>query len=208
MTNSNLRAHPMLIIAGIAVTIFALVGTAAVLGWIPKGQTEEAAAQAKLAQTKADDQAKLDAKEKADIDVKAERAALEAKEKAHRVKVASAEPVRATHSCPNCGTIESVNLVETAGQSTPLGMIAGGVVGGLLGNQVGQGNGRTVATVAGAAGGAYAGNEIEKHVRKTKSYKIVVRLNDGESRVFHQNTDPGFNIGDRVKIENNAIVRL
>src|SRR5947207_14405175 len=38
--------HPILIIAGIAVTVFSLVGVAAIMGWVPtsKGQTEPAAA--------------------------------------------------------------------------------------------------------------------------------------------------------------------
>ena len=34
------------------------------------------------------------------------------------------------------------------------------MVGGLLGNQVGGGNGKKVATVAGALMGGYAGNEV------------------------------------------------
>ena len=38
----------------------------------------------------------------------------------------------------------------------------GAVVGGLLGNQVGGGRGKTLATVAGAVGGGYAGHQIEK----------------------------------------------
>ncbi|MGY6518941.1 MAG: glycine zipper 2TM domain-containing protein [Lysobacteraceae bacterium] len=41
------------------------------------------------------------------------------------------------------------------------GTVAGAVVGGLVGNQVGGGSGRRLATVAGAAGGAYAGREIQ-----------------------------------------------
>jgi uncharacterized protein YcfJ len=36
------------------------------------------------------------------------------------------------------------------------------VVGGLLGNQVGGGNGKTLATIAGAVGGGYLDNEIAK----------------------------------------------
>ncbi|WP_187265836.1 glycine zipper 2TM domain-containing protein [Alkalisalibacterium limincola] len=35
------------------------------------------------------------------------------------------------------------------------------MVGGLIGNQVGGGSGRRLATVAGAAGGAYAGREVQ-----------------------------------------------
>lgn len=40
------------------------------------------------------------------------------------------------------------------------GMLLGGAAGALLGNQVGGGTGRTLATLAGAAGGAYAGDRM------------------------------------------------
>ncbi|CAN5246775.1 glycine zipper 2TM domain-containing protein [soil metagenome] len=45
------------------------------------------------------------------------------------------------------------------------GTLIGAVVGGLVGHQVGGGNGRTLATVAGAVGGGYIGRDIDrKHV--------------------------------------------
>jgi uncharacterized protein YcfJ len=43
------------------------------------------------------------------------------------------------------------------------GMAIGGVAGGLLGNQIGGGKGKTIATVAGAAGGAYAGKKVQEN---------------------------------------------
>lgn len=49
-----------------------------------------------------------------------------------------------------------------ATQYNPIGIGVGAVVGGLLGNQVGNGNGKTLATIAGALGGGYLGNEIAK----------------------------------------------
>lgn len=45
---------------------------------------------------------------------------------------------------------------------SPLGMGVGAVVGGLVGSQVGGGNGKTLATIAGAVGGGYLGNEVAK----------------------------------------------
>lgn len=42
--------------------------------------------------------------------------------------------------------------------NSPIGIATGAVVGGLLGSQIGGGNGRTLATVAGAVGGGYLGN--------------------------------------------------
>ena len=188
MSTQTLRTHPIVIIAGIAVTIFALVGTAAIMGWLPKAHTEESEAQAKIAAEHPADKSKH--------------------EKTSHMKTASAEN---THNdakaCANCGVVQSVNLVEVEGKGSGLGMVAGGVVGGLLGNQIGQGNGRTVATVAGAAGGAYAGNKVEKNINKTKHYNIVVKMHDGTTRTFRQNTDPGLDVGEKVKIENGAIVR-
>ena len=49
-----------------------------------------------------------------------------------------------------------------AAPNSPIGIGVGAVVGGLLGNQVGGGNGKTLATIAGAVGGCYVGNEIAK----------------------------------------------
>lgn len=46
--------------------------------------------------------------------------------------------------------------------SSPIGMGIGAVVGGLVGSQVGGGNGKTLATIAGAVGGGYLGNEVAK----------------------------------------------
>lgn len=43
------------------------------------------------------------------------------------------------------------------------GSIIGGVAGGILGNQVGGGNGRTVATAAGAIAGAIVGDRLENN---------------------------------------------
>ena len=41
-----------------------------------------------------------------------------------------------------------------------VGTLLGGVAGGLVGNGIGKGSGKTVATIAGAAGGAYMGNQL------------------------------------------------
>jgi uncharacterized protein YcfJ len=46
--------------------------------------------------------------------------------------------------------------------NSPIGIGVGAVIGGLLGNQVGSGDGKTLATIAGAVGGGYVGNEVAK----------------------------------------------
>jgi uncharacterized protein YcfJ len=47
-----------------------------------------------------------------------------------------------------------------------VGIGTGAVIGGLLGNQVGKGKGRTLATIAGAIGGGYIGNEVQERSRQ------------------------------------------
>ena len=84
-------------------------------------------------------------------------------------------------------------------------MVAGAVLGGVLGNQVGGGNGRKLATVAGAVGGGYAGNEIEKQSRASVSYQVKVRMEDGELRSFPYQQQPGWNVGDRVRVVNGQL---
>lgn len=109
--------------------------------------------------------------------------------------------------CANCGVVLAVNIIEEEGKGSGVGVVAGGVAGGLLGNQVGQGTGRDLATVAGVVGGAFAGNKIEKMSKKTKSYDITVKLDDGSERTYRQATDPGLFTGQKVKIENDAVVK-
>lgn len=112
---------------------------------------------------------------------------------------------QAARLCVNCGVVEAINLVEVKGTGSYLGMIAGGVAGALLGSQVGQGRGTTAAQVAGAAGGAFAGNEIEKRMKTTKHYEVVVRLENGGSQTVSYETQPGFAVGAKVKVENGTL---
>lgn len=75
----------------------------------------------------------------------------------------------------------------------------------LLGNQVGGGHGKDAMTVVGAVGGAFAGNEIEKRTKSTKSYAITVRLDNGSSRVVNEADEPRWHSGDKVRIVNGLI---
>lgn len=115
--------------------------------------------------------------------------------------------VQSSQVCNTCGTVESVNLVEVKGEGGYLGAIGGGVVGALLGSQVGQGTGRTVAQIAGAVGGAYAGRAIEAKSRTTNHHEVVVRLHNGSAQTVSFAAEPGFKVGDKVKINAGVITR-
>ncbi len=104
------------------------------------------------------------------------------------------------------GTIVSVDTVSRK-EGIGLGTLAGAAVGGILGSQVGGGTGRTVATAAGAAGGAYAGREIEKR-RAGEIYKVTIRMDDGTTQSFAQEAAPTIKAGDRVQITNGVLTPL
>lgn len=84
-----------------------------------------------------------------------------------------------------------------------MGVVTGGLVGGLLGSQIGGGSGKTVATIAGVVGGGYAGNEVEKHVKRTTVYQVRVRMDDGSIRTLEQASAPA--AGSRVVVEGNTL---
>lgn len=182
--------HPLAWAAGIAVIVFSAVGIAASLGWIPNslggaGETPALAAAPSTAAPAAP----------------ARHFAPVAKNAAPVQHAAAASNAR----CAECGVIESVNEVDTKGTGTGLGAVGGAVVGGLLGSQVGGGRGKDVMAVVGAVGGGFAGNEVEKRVKTTKSYSVTVRLDDGTSRVISEATAPSWQAGDKVRIVNGVI---
>jgi outer membrane lipoprotein SlyB len=80
------------------------------------------------------------------------------------------------------------------------------VVGGLLGNQVGSGNGRTLATIAGAVGGAYAGNHVERNMHKTTYTDVRVRMAKGGYRTFTEQGRSRFSNGERVRVQGGHLV--
>lgn len=109
------------------------------------------------------------------------------------------------------GVVKSVESVPQenqgiAGTSVGLGAVAGAVIGGVVGHQVGAGRGKTVATIAGAAGGAYVGNELEKR-NQNPVYRVTVRLDDGSYQAVNVDNAAEFRVGDRVRLDNGALQR-
>jgi uncharacterized protein YcfJ len=127
-----------------------------------------------------------------------------------RERVAAASPAQApavAPACADCGRVSGIIFKEEAGKSSPVGMIAGGVGGALLGSQVGAGTGKTLATIGGAAAGAYAGKKIEEKVKTHKVWTVSVDYPNNIKKSFDFEKDPGFKVGDPVRNSGNSIVR-
>jgi outer membrane lipoprotein SlyB len=110
--------------------------------------------------------------------------------------------------CNECGTVTSVRMIEKDGEGGAAGLVAGGVAGALLGHQVGGGTGKTLATVAGAAGGAYAGKTIEGKMNKVKEWHVGVHYENGKNGTVVLRNDPGLRNGDRVRRQNGGLNRI
>ncbi len=106
--------------------------------------------------------------------------------------------------CARCGTVQSVTPVQReAAKGSGVGVLLGGALGGLLGNQVGGGDGKTVATVLGAVGGGWAGNEVEKRIKKETVYQVTVRMQDGSLRQVEQRE--AIAVGAAVTVDGDVI---
>lgn len=179
--------YPLMLIAAIVVIVFSVVGIATMMGWMPSALSGG------------------DPSAKPSYDTPPAPATQPAKS----VRATPARPPVAASgpaSCRDCGVIESIHVVEAKGEGSGVGAIGGAVVGGVLGNQVGSGRGRTAATVVGAGAGAYAGHEIEKSMKKSVSYQVRVRMNDGTYRTFHESTQPAFAIGQKVRVTEQGVI--
>jgi outer membrane lipoprotein SlyB len=211
------RQHPLLIAAAIAVILFCLIATAAVMGWIPStlgGGAKNTLSEAdRMAlSSKMEQQANAGAvvtpqpvMVPAPAPAPVQQNFVPAPPPPAPEPVAEVTPAPARNWCENCGNVESIRTITRRAEGSGLGAGAGAVLGGLLGNQVGGGHGRQLATVAGAVGGAVVGNQVEGNMKATTSYEIRVRLDNGKYRTFHQTRAPGWRDGDRVRIVNGGL---
>jgi outer membrane lipoprotein SlyB len=110
-------------------------------------------------------------------------------------------------ACDNCGTVTNVKSFKVKGQGTGAGAVVGGVLGGVIGHQIGGGRGKDVATVAGAAGGAYAGHQTERNIKSRMRYQVLVKLENGQSRTFTYNSPTSYRVGDKIKVDAGKLVR-
>lgn len=172
----NNKTHPLVIAAAVAVLVSSVLAAAVLTGVLPSATSKVAGGTALPSEVAAP----------------ARRAVPVATEQQRA-------PARKA-ACADCGVIESIQSVESSGPTSGVGAVAGGVAGAVVGNQFGRGAGRDAMTLLGAAGGALAGNAIEKNAKKQTSYRVVLRMDDGTRRTLTQPSPPVAGIGDRVRL--------
>ncbi|OWY29776.1 glycine zipper 2TM domain-containing protein [Herbaspirillum robiniae] len=192
--SSSTRIHPLVAGAAIAVMLVSLIGVAAMTGLLPSSNSSNSPQQQMAA---------MDANAAQQQQAAAQQ--VPTRQPAQAYPAQSAAPAQhAPAICSSCGEVVAVRAVQHTPNTSGVGIAGGAVVGGLLGNQVGGGTGRTLATIAGAVGGGYAGNEVEKRARTTTSYVVDVRMENGKSRSFPQ-TSEQWRVGDQVRVVNGRL---
>lgn len=152
------RIHPLMAGAAVSVMLVSMVGIAAITGIIPNSHAT------------ATENARVAAPSSTVAPVSAMAQPVPSaqgvhKEGSKRKTVMHNHPVQNAQVEPHPQYFQPSAHQQPAppvAQNSPIGIGVGAVVGGLLGNQVGGGNGKTLATIAGALGGGYVGNEIAK----------------------------------------------
>src|SRR5918996_146762 len=185
MQSNTSRLNPLLTVAAISVTVLSAVGVAALTGMIPASKGQDNALQLPKEMVKPLEPALTHPVAKP---AAPKRAARPAPPRNAQAPQAQAQPFQVPEApkpqlpIGQLAVVESVREVKEPGDGKGVGAIAGGVVGGVLGNKLGKGKG--LVTILGAAGGALAGHQVEKHARAEKRWEIAVRLDDGSQRTL------------------------
>ena len=162
MNQASNRIHPLMAGAAVSVILVSLLGIAAMTGVLPNSHATAAPTTPMTAQALAVAPAPLQPVAAAPA-VRAEGVKHKAVVHHHQVQHAQAQPGQPySQAAAYQQPAPAYQQPAPVAQYSPVGIGVGAVVGGLLGHQVGGGNGKTLATIAGAVGGGYLGNEIAK----------------------------------------------
>lgn len=117
-------------------------------------------------------------------------------------QVLAVEPINQQIKTPRqeCKDVAVTHRRAVKDQHQIAGTVIGAVAGGLLGSVVGGGRGKTLATVAGAAGGGYAGNKVQENMQNNDTYTTT------ETRCNTVNDISDKTVGYNVKYQLNGKV--
>ena len=117
-------------------------------------------------------------------------------------------PAPPSGRCYDCGTVVSIQAASRDTGTNIAGPVLGGIVGAVAAKELARKNTdsqgrRNVATAAGAAGGAIAGNAIQNRVEGNRGgYTVHVRMDDGRTVALHQADLDGIREGSYVRVQN------
>ena len=174
MTQTANRMHPLVAVAAISVTVVSLLGIAALTGILPSSHGSVADAHPQVSEAIVQPVLPASSPKTVAADSSMRKPA------ARRTSGNNqnyAPPPNSQLAQNDAAQTQSPTQMQSPAQGAPapvqpkpaaaphnsaVGIGVGALIGGILGSQVGGGNGKTLATIAGAVGGGYVGNEVAK----------------------------------------------
>lgn len=178
MTRYLRNTHPLVLTAAAAVTVFSVLGSAAVTGLIPAALTEKAEP-SRLPYT-----------------------SPAATQPAPDATSPSAKDGRTT-ACSICGIVESISLTRIDGDASGSGVIAGGFAGGVA--IMPHSREQPPFTIIGKDGAIYGSAAKMQPPEPAMAYVVKVRMADGSSRTITQAEQPKCDVGEPVRVVSGAI---
>ncbi len=111
--------------------------------------------------------------------------------------------------CDDCGVIQEIVFIRDTQPSGAKGAVLGGVIGAIAGREIvdddSSSKKKNQATLAGAAVGAVAGNQIQKRMNR-EYLELKIRMDDGSTVLMnHRDLGGEFKVGSRVRISGNSL---
>ncbi len=162
------RIHPLVAVAAVSITLFSLVGIAAITGVLPtsQGANREVSANEVQAGTQSSRTEEVIPSDELSGKKHVSKAAAKSTQQSQVARTqqpqVQGDKVETGQRSQEPAGASTQTAQKPAAQNSPIGIGVGAVIGGVLGNQIGSGDGKTLATIAGAIGGGYIGNEVAK----------------------------------------------
>lgn len=162
LATTNKRIHPLMAGAACSVILVSLLGAAAITGVLPSSNSTNAPASNTVPALGANGNLTYPAPAANNQNQPAMNYANTAQTPQSNYVAPAPAPARVAQNSSHRQPTRNYPSQPAQANNSPVGIGVGAVIGGLIGSQVGNGNGRTLATIAGAVGGGYVGNEVAK----------------------------------------------
>lgn len=181
MEKSKGVLYPALVVSGISVTAFSLLGIVTMTGWIPTASSHESSP---IMQS------------------------MVAVVTPFELKSQDVKPDRSRQFCHDCGVVESIRISELAVKPSGPDAVASGAHGAVVEHSIGGGNAHTTLTLAGATSGADTGSGIEQKTSAQLRYVVHVGMDDGGYRTFYLDRQPAYHTGERIRLAHGSPIAL
>lgn len=165
LTTTSKRIHPLMAGAACSVILVSLLGAAAITGLLPNSNSMNSPVSNNVSAMGSMGTNSNLSYPAPVVNNQNQPAANYANTAQNNYVAPAPAPVRvaqSSHRQPARSYHDNYPAQPVQAKNSPVGIGVGAVIGGLIGSQVGNGNGRTLATIAGAVGGGYVGNEVAK----------------------------------------------